>query len=98
VKIRQGRKNPHNLYLMLGPEASDDDLSLGYIRTPGWAAQLVAAVNGVENPRQSFVSDVEWERAEELRPDRLGPSEDDLQREEEKAERPGRSLGELPKI
>jgi len=28
--------------------------------------------------RHTFVGDVEWHRSEELRPDRLGPDEDDL--------------------
>jgi len=94
MRIRQGRKNPHNLYLMRGAEPSDDDVSIGYIRTGTWAAALVAAVNGEENPRRSGNGEVEWERAEEMRVDRLGPNEDDVETD---PDRPESSLGGWPK-
>jgi hypothetical protein len=56
-------------------------------------------------PSGTFVMDAEWERAEELRPDRLGPGEDDLDDEEpvvnlyslNDPERPVRTLGPIPK-
>jgi hypothetical protein len=34
---------------------------------------------GVVQPQGTFVMDIEWERSEELRPDRLGPSQDDVE-------------------
>lgn len=42
--------------------------------------QLILALGGVvpEQPRQSFVAEPEWHRVEELRPDLLGPSEEDI--------------------
>jgi hypothetical protein len=46
---------------------------------------------GVERVRGPFVMDAEWERCEELRPDRLGPSEDTLRDEDEW--RPRTTLG-----
>jgi len=51
-----------------------------------------------EQPQGSFVMDVEWQRSEELRPDRLGPTDDDI-RDPERVRverwRPTRSLGPL---
>lgn len=49
-----------------------------------------------ERPR-SFVSEVEWHRNEELRPDRLGPSQDDVKDAEPVRDpwRPVRSLGPM---
>jgi hypothetical protein len=47
----------------------------------------------------TFVMDVEWKRSEELRPDRLGPTQEDVENPERvDAERwrPRRSLGPLP--
>lgn len=32
--------------------------------------------------RGSFVADVQWERNEELRPERLGPSDEDIRRDD----------------
>lgn len=43
--IRQGRKNPRNLYVQLDVEPSDRDISIGYIRLPAVAACLVDSVN-----------------------------------------------------
>jgi|SoimicmetaTmtHAB_FD_contig_31_7511386_length_1169_multi_3_in_0_out_0_2 hypothetical protein len=41
MKIRQGRKNKHNLYLQLGDEPdSERDVCLGLIMYPG-AAELI---------------------------------------------------------
>ena len=78
MKIRQGRRNKHNLYIMLGDEPSEHDISMGYIRFPQWAQTLVEAVNGGVVQRQSFVTDASWQRAEELRTERLGPGQDDI--------------------
>lgn len=41
----------------------------------------------------SYVTDIEWHRVEELRPERLGPSEDDVQ--SEGIERPSKTLGPM---
>lgn len=51
-----------------------------------------------DQPR-SYVADVVWERAEELRPDRLGPGPDDVEEPEVVRDpfRPLRTLGPLPK-
>jgi len=74
-----------------------------------WRERLIRALGGVvpEKPRRTHVQDAEWERAEELRVDRLGPSIDDLARERpgwtppEGLQRdpwaPRRTLGPLPK-
>lgn len=40
MKIRQGRKNKHNLYLQLGDEPSDRDPCIGLIMYPE-AAELI---------------------------------------------------------
>lgn len=47
----------------------------------------------------SFVAEVQWERCEELRPDRLGPSQDDVTDPEPVRDpwRPSRTLGPMPK-
>lgn len=45
---------------------------------------------------QSFIAEVEWHRSEELRPDRLGPSEDDLVIPVDPW-RPRKTLGPMPK-
>src|ERR1044072_9807912 len=78
MRIRQGRRNKYNLYLMLGKEPSDMDPSIGYIRNARIAQEIVARVNGSDETvlRQSSVADASWERSEELRPDRLGPGPD----------------------
>lgn len=100
--LRQGRKNPHNLYFQVGLEPdSDRDISIGYIREPKWARALVEAVNrtGGVVPRRVTVADVEWERAEELRPDRLGPNAEDISPADETKNdslRPEKNLGEMP--
>jgi hypothetical protein len=42
-----------------------------------WRDILIHALGGVDHtPRGSFVVGAEFERAEEMRPDRLGPTED----------------------
>jgi len=45
VIIRQGRKNPRNLYIQHGDEPSDTDISIGYIRLPTVAAWMTERVN-----------------------------------------------------
>jgi hypothetical protein len=48
----------------------------------------------------SFVMDAQWERSEELRTDRLGPSVDDIEDPERvrvERWRPQRGLGPLPR-
>jgi len=94
-KIRQGRRNKHNLYLVVDPNGtpSDDDLPIGFITSPKIAEDIVRLVNGggVVRP-QTFVEDAEWQRAEELRPDRLGPGPDDIPQVTDD-ERPERTLG-----
>jgi len=49
-----------------------------------WKARLIRRLGGVvpDKPRVTHVEEAEWERAEELRPDRLGPSEADIQNED----------------
>lgn len=93
MRIRQGRKNKHNLYLLVDPSGTptDNDPSIGYIRDPKMAAIIVAIVNGapvgvVRDLQRSFVVEATWERAEELRVDRLGPSEQDVQNDDERPE------------
>jgi hypothetical protein len=43
----------------------------------------------------TFVLDATWDRTEELRPDRLGPTQEDVQPLQD-LERPSRTLGKLP--
>lgn len=48
---------------------------------------------------RSSVAEVDWERVEELRPDRLGPNESDIQPVDETREdpwRPRRNLSNMP--
>lgn len=94
MRVRQGRKNPHNLYLIIGDDPSDDDLSIGYIKYPNIAEEIVRLCNaegGVAPKRtESMVVDASWERSEELRLDRLGPEEKDVQNTD--PERPGKAL------
>lgn len=52
-------------------------------------ARLVAQLRRKPIERKTYVMDVEWKRSEELRPDRLGPSQDDIQ----DPERPTKTLG-----
>lgn len=49
-----------------------------------WKARLIRRLGGVvpDKPRRTTVQDISWERAEELRVDRLGPSEDDIRNED----------------
>lgn len=93
-KIRQGRRNKHNLYLMVDPAGtpSDDDLPIGFITSVKIAEDIVRLVNGdgVE-PRKTFVVDAAWQRAEELREERLGPGEDDVPKPDDE-DRPSRTL------
>jgi hypothetical protein len=84
MKIRQGRRNKHNLYLQINEDAGDSDPSIGYIKDPKMAAVIVAIVNGapvgvVRDLQRSFVVDATWERSEELRVDRLGPEDKDIE-------------------
>jgi hypothetical protein len=95
MKIRQGTKNPHNLYAMRGEEPDPgNDVSIGYIRFPHIAAEIVRLVNaqpGGVVRTQSFVTDADWQRAEELRTERLGPGEDDIPQVKD-PERPSTTL------
>lgn len=43
--IRQGRKNPRNLYIQVGEEPADTDISIGYVRLPAVAAWMTERVN-----------------------------------------------------
>lgn len=47
----------------------------------------------------TYVAEIEWERSEELRPDRLGPTQDDVTDPEVVRDpwRPSRSLGPMRK-
>lgn len=49
-----------------------------------WRARLIRALGGVvpDNPKKTYVEEPGWERAEELRVDRLGPTEDDLRQDD----------------
>jgi hypothetical protein len=52
-----------------------------------------------QRTRRSSVVEAEWERSEELRPDRLGPGPDDIEDPiPVDPFRPSRTLGRLPKI
>ena len=66
--------------MQLGDEPADTDISLGYIRHAHWAKALCEAANAAGGvvPGRSFNVDTEWDRSEELRTDRLGPSQDDV--------------------
>lgn len=91
MKLRQGRDNPHNLYFQVGEEpAKGVDISVGYIRDPRWAKAICEAFNGGVVPHRSFTAETEWQRAEELRTDRLGPEEKDVQNDD--PDRPSRSI------
>jgi hypothetical protein len=51
---------------------------------------------GVDRTPGTYVMEAAWERSEELRPDRLGPSQDDVEdpeRVQVERWRPSRSLG-----
>jgi ribosome biogenesis protein Tsr3 len=68
-----------------------DRLRLAIARRVARQAQRVReADRELLRRRGSFVIEAQWERAEELRTDRLGPSEDDVQNTD--PERPGTSL------
>lgn len=43
--IRQGRSNPRNLYIQVGDDPADSDISIGYIRLPTVAAWMTERVN-----------------------------------------------------
>lgn len=58
-------------------------------------AWLLALLNRRVVRQRTFVADVEWHRSEELRPDRLGPSEDDLA-ESDSAWRPPKDAARDP--
>lgn len=45
MRIRQGRRNPRNLYIQTGDDPSEQDISIGYIRFPATAAYLVERMN-----------------------------------------------------
>lgn len=89
--LRQGRKNKYNLYLQLGDEPSDNDVSLGYVRYPQWGKAICDAVNGTTGGVVPGTVEADWQRAEELRVTRLGPGQDDIPEMNDK-ERPGASL------
>jgi len=74
-----------------------------------WKKRIIRALGGVvrDKPKRTYVEEPSWERVEELRVDRLGPSEDDLRADDptwtppEGLQRdpwaPRRTLGPLPK-
>lgn len=76
------------------------------IKRPDWLKYLSLRRAGVAREKASralkpgtFVMEAEWLRSEELRPDRLGPSQDDVVNPERvKLERwrPSRTLGRMP--
>lgn len=49
---------------------------------PEWKAKLIRALGGVVPERRTVVVQADIERTEELRVDRLGPDEDDLDKDE----------------
>lgn len=65
-----------------------------------WRDWLIDRLGGTR-PRGSYVVDAEWERSEELRVDRHGPTEEMIKREDPTwqppldAERPSSTLGPL---
>lgn len=70
------------------------------LRRKGVSAKIAQRVLGGVEPPKSFVADVEWHRAEELRADMIGvPSEDEI-REDRPHDpwRPSRTLGKLPRF
>lgn len=96
MKIRQGRRNARNIYLQIGDEPSDQDISIGYIREPRWAKAVCEAANAayggvVPSAQASFALDADWQRAEELRTERLGPGPSDIP-EMKDTDRPSASL------
>ena len=63
-----------------------------------WVRRLTRReVTGDDHTPGSYVMEAEWERSEELRPDRLGPSEFDVVDPEmyQVPDRPVRTLGPL---
>lgn len=68
------------------------------LRRRGVKAERAAQV--LEPKPGTFVMDAEWERSEELRVDRLGPTQDDVEDPERvrvERWRPSRTLGPLPR-
>lgn len=56
----------------------------------GWLKDfLLRRTTPTSKAGQTYVMDIEWERSEELRPDRLGPTQQDVQ----DPERPTKTLG-----
>lgn len=56
MKIRQGSKNKHNLYLQVGDEPnSERDIPLGFIKDPNFASAIVDLINA--NPERDFALD-----------------------------------------
>ena len=49
MKLRQGRKNPRNLYFQWRDEPADDDVCLGLIIDPDVAAFLVNEINASDD-------------------------------------------------
>lgn len=46
MKLRTGRRNPHNLYIQVGDNPSDDDdISIGYIKYPQLTPLIVEGFN-----------------------------------------------------
>lgn len=44
--LRQGRRNPHAVYIGIAPEPSDDDIPVGFFISPEIAAWVVTQANG----------------------------------------------------
>lgn len=45
IKLRQGRKNPHTLYIQMGAEPADTDQFVGSCVTPQMATLMVDCAN-----------------------------------------------------
>ena len=60
MRFRCGRKQPQNLYVQQGDEASDEDQYIGVIFDPARAAVLIDIVNGERPP---LPQDTEIEKA-----------------------------------
>lgn len=52
MKWRTGRKNEHTMYTQNSLEPQDDDLFVGSVVDPAYAALTVQAVNAVEKLRE----------------------------------------------
>lgn len=56
MRLRIGRKNPHNLYLQRGDQPDDGDTCLGLIIDPMVAWVIADAVNRSGQPRSTVAA------------------------------------------